>query len=252
MPRTAREVIDGGIYHVLTRGNNGQPVFHHDADYERYLQLLARYAHDQQVKVYHFALLPTSVHLVLEIALSKSLSKLMQGINLSYALSYRTRYGYHGHLWQGRFESLLIDRDTQGLECGRYVELQPVRAGLVQEPSAYAWTSYRAYAEGAEVSFLALNPRYELLGPTVGERHARYRQLARAALLEGRSSPLHARPRLMAVSPGALQNAEPLFSVSGIRRAEGRPKKPLFAGAVINNAVSSNGSETHRPDSAAD
>jgi len=174
MPRTARLIVDGGTYHVLTRGNNGQTVFHEDADRQRYLQLLSTYARAHGLKVYHFALMPNHVHLVLETPFGEVLSKAMLGLNLTYALFYQRRYGYHGHLWQGRFKSLLIDRDSYLLECGRYVELNPVRAGLVRHPGDYAWTSYRVYAEGSDNPLIALHPLYETLGVTARERQRAY------------------------------------------------------------------------------
>ena len=176
MPRMARVVVDGGTYHVLTRGNNGQVVFHEDGDCQRYLQLLATYAKDHSLKIYHYALMPNHVHLVLETERSDGLSKAMARMNLAYALFYRRRHGYRGHLWQGRFKSLPVDRDTYLIECGRYVELNPVRAGLVKAPRDYAWSSYRAYAEGFDNSLITPNPLYLGLAATAAVRQQRYRQ----------------------------------------------------------------------------
>ena len=182
MPRSARVLIDGGTYHVLTRGNNGQPVFLHEADCERYLQLLASYANQHRLKVYHFVLMPNHVHLVLEVPVGPMLSRAMSGLNLSYSLYFRKRHRYSGHLWQGRFHSLLINRDTCLLTCGRDIELNPVRAGLVQEPGAYPWSSYQAYAQGIEMPCLAPHPLYEGLGATADERQERYRRFIREGL----------------------------------------------------------------------
>jgi len=178
MPRGARILVDGGTYHVITRGNNGQPVFHGNPDFQHYLQLLSGYLEEYRLKLYHFVLMPNHVHLVLEVDLGKALSKAMLGLNLSYTWYYRKRYRYTGHLWQGRFKSLLIDRDSYLLECGRYVELNPVRAGLATSPDRYAWSSFRAYAEGVEYSFLALahHPLYVTLGASSREQQERYRQ----------------------------------------------------------------------------
>ena len=176
MPRGPRRLIDGGTYHVLTRGNNGQTLFHHEADHHRYLQLLLAYLRAHHLKLYHFVLMPDHVHLVLETPRGPTLSKTMSGLNLSYSHYYRKRYRFSGHLWQGRFNSLLLDRERSLLECGRRVELNPVRAGLVQDPRTYPWSSYRVYAEGVANAMITPNPLYELLGTTARQRQDTYRQ----------------------------------------------------------------------------
>ena len=175
MPRTARKLIDGGTYHVLTRGNNAQPIFLQDNDCQQYMRFLAASLAEHRLKLYHFVLMPNHVHLVLCTSVGKALSKAMAGLNLRYAWYYRKRHGYSGHLWQGRFKSLHIDKESYLLEVGRYVELNPVRANLVKEPAAYAWSSFRTYADGIDNSLLKPNPLYELLGRTTEERRARYR-----------------------------------------------------------------------------
>ena len=211
MPRRARVLIDGGIYLILTRGNNGQTIFHQAADHQRYLQLLLSYTQRYQLHLHHFVLMPNHVHLLLSVAIAAMLSKAMLGLNLAYALFYRRRYRYHGHLWQGRFHSVLIDRGSSLLECGRHIELNPVRAGLVQDPNAYLWSSYRVYAHGVHNPLIVTNPLYELLGVTPAERQARYRQF----IGEG----LRTRP--------STSHPEDRFGLSVARRSRGRPKKLL-------------------------
>src|SRR3989338_10572921 len=175
MPLGPRVLIDGGTYHVLMRGNNGQTIFQHDADHQRYLQILLGYLQRHQIKLYHFVLMPSHVHLVLQIAHGPTLSKIMSGLNLAYSHYYRKRYRYSGHLWQGRFKSLHIDKESYLLEVGRYIELNPVRANLVKDPAAYAWSSFRTYADGASNPMINHNPLYESLGRTTEERRAKYR-----------------------------------------------------------------------------
>lgn len=225
MPRTARNLLDGGTYHVLTRGNNGQPVFHHDTDFTRYLYLLAEYTQQHQLKIFHYALMPNHVHLVMQISQGEALSKAMLGLNLTYSLFYRKRYRYHGHLWQGRFKSLFIERDDYLLACGRYVELNPVRAGLVQDPAIYAWSSYRAYAIGAENPLVTRSPIYESLGLTASERQYQYRHL----ILDDMNTPREpqlpfadGRIRIMPLPQRTLED------ILGLRKAgRGRPNKEI-------------------------
>jgi len=177
MPRTGRLLIDGGTYHVLTRGNNNQPVFHHDTDFQHYLHLLGMYTFRHGLKLFHYVLMPNHVHLVFHIPHGSALSSAMLGLSLAYALFYRKRYCYRGHLWQGRFKSLLLETDRHILACGRYVELNPVLAGFVQDPGAYLWSSYRAHAIGAENPLATRSSAYESLGLTASERQYHYRRL---------------------------------------------------------------------------
>jgi putative transposase len=202
-PRTGRLIVDGGVYHVLTRGNNGQTVFHHDTDYRRYLELLSAYAATHGLRVRHFVLMPSHVHLILEPVSGESLSRAMLGLNLAYTLYYQKRYRYRGHLWRGRFTSLLLNRDGELLDHGRYVELHPVRSGLAADPAAYAWSSYRVYADGVVSPLVEPHERYHLLGADALQRREHYRRF----ILEGlRAQPL-----------------DPRLPLGGRRR--GRPRK---------------------------
>jgi len=218
-------LIDQGTYHVLTRGNNGQPVFHDEIDYQRYLQLLAAYIRKYHLKLYHFALMPNHVHLVLEVPVGDALSKTMSGVNLRYSLYYRRRYQYHGHLWQGRFKSLLIERDSYLLACGRYVELNPVRANLVGAPGAYVWSSYRVYADGAENPLVAPNPLYEALGATIDERQRAYRQFVLDGLQQQTPQPAASRYGLLEELAPAPECLWEPFRFSSVGRKRGRPRK---------------------------
>jgi putative transposase len=184
MPRAARVLIDGGVYHILTRGNNAQPVFHAEADLQYFTRLLAIHLPEHQIRLFHYVLMPNHVHLVLQPASGPALSRAMLSINLAYTLYHRARYQYSGHLWQGRFKSLLIDHDSYLLECGRYVELNPVRAGLTVSPGAYAWSSHRAYADGVSMAHVALadHPLYAALGNSPLERQQRYREFVQEGL----------------------------------------------------------------------
>src|SRR3989338_7936640 len=223
MPLGPRVLIDGGTYHVLMRGNNGQTIFQHDADHQRYLQILLGYLQRHQIKLYHFVLMPSHVHLVLQIAHGPTLSKIMSGLNLAYSHYYRKRYRYSGHLWQGRFKSLHIDKESYLLEVGRYVELNPVRAALVQEARTYPWSSYRTYAEGSENPLVTPNPLYELLGATAQQRQGTYRQFVLDGLRRA-ASPLGTFTPRPAQKPAAVANR---LGLPLPKRKRGRPRKAL-------------------------
>ncbi len=211
MPRTARVLVDGGAYHVLMRANNDHPLFHEPWDYQRYFQMLSTYVRDYELTLYHFVLMPNHIHLVLEIGVARALSKAMQGLSLAYASFYRRRHRYSGHLWQGRFKSVLVDRDNQLLACGRFVELNPIRANLVKQAGDYAWSSYRVYAEGLSYPLVTLNPFYETLGATPKERQIRYRQF-----IEERARQPHS-------------ERFDSFGFPAMRKSRGRPKKAEVA-----------------------
>ncbi len=181
-PRAGRLLVDGGVYHVLNRGNNAQTIFRHDTDYRRYLALLTAYAATYGLRVRHFVLMPDHLHLILEPTTTDALSRAMRGLNLAYTLYYQKRYGHQGHLWRGRFISLHLDREADVLEHGRYIEAHPVRSGLVQDPANYAWSSYRVYADNAASPLVDPHEPYLRLGAGVAERRERYRRFIREGL----------------------------------------------------------------------
>lgn len=215
-------LVDGGTYHVLTRGNNAQPVFHHEADFQRYLNLLSEYAKKYHLKIYHFVLMPNHVHLVMEIIHGHELSKAMSGLNLSYSMFYKKRYRYSGHLWQGRFKSLRLDPTTHLLMCGRYIEMSPVREGLANDPVEYPWSSHRVYAAGHETTLVTPNPYYQLFGATPAERQHGYRQFVLQGLSDAPPAASVAPPPAIRIMP---QSPKTLEDVLGLRRT--RKRHPL-------------------------
>lgn len=142
MPRTARITTENGYYHVITRGNRKQPVFSEAVDYERYLNLLIKYKKRYVFRLYAFCLMPNHVHILIGVNRPSCLNKIMQGLNLSYALYFNSKYGKVGHLWQDRFKSRLIENDLYLLECAKYIENNPLRSSLVPRIEQYRWNSY--------------------------------------------------------------------------------------------------------------
>lgn len=175
MPRTARKPSATGYYHIITRGNNRQAVFHQDADYRFYLEVLSQYKRRFEWKLHHFCLMPNHTHLLIHAGEFKILRKLMQGINQTYEKYYRLRCHHSGHLWQGRYKSIPIEEETYLLECSRYIERNPVRAGMVGRTGEYRWSSYPVYAEGKSDRLIDPDPAYLGLGSTFQERSKAYR-----------------------------------------------------------------------------
>lgn len=152
MPRTARFTIDNGCYHIITRGNQKQLVFRELQDYEVYLDILAKHKRRYKFKLYCYCLMPNHVHLMIQVKESHILSKIMKGINQSYTLYFNSKHKKVGHLWQDRFLSKVIHRDAYLLDCINYIEINPIRANLVDNITKYPWTSYnRCLIQGKDI-----------------------------------------------------------------------------------------------------
>jgi len=142
MSRKARITVENGCYHIITRGNQRQPVFLKPQDYEIYLRILTKYKKRYKFKLYCFCLMPNHVHLIIEVENPLTLNKIMRGLNLSYTLYFNYKYDKVGHLWQDRFKSRLIQKDNYLLDCMAYIENNPLRASLTLEIKEYPWSSY--------------------------------------------------------------------------------------------------------------
>lgn len=143
MPRSARILLENTCYHIIARGNQKQEVFFETIDYERYLQLLKKYKLKYHFKLYGYCLMNNHIHMIIDPSQSHELSKVMQGLNLSYSIWFNAKYDKIGHLWQDRFKSVVIQKDEYLLTCINYIEANPVRGNIVKNPFDYSWSSYR-------------------------------------------------------------------------------------------------------------
>jgi len=140
MPRTARKLIDNGIYHVMLRGHNRAKLFESCEDYRRFLSTLSRYKKKFPFNLYHYCLMPNHIHLLIKIGAAENLPKLMSCVSLSYSHYSRKVYDRVGYIFQGRYKSLLIEDDSYLLDCGRYIEKNPVRAEIARDAADYEWS----------------------------------------------------------------------------------------------------------------
>lgn len=145
MPRALRIHDPDGIYHIVIRGDNREPIFVNNTDYQQYLRLLSRFKAELEFKCYGYALMTNHVHLLLQPGDETTVSVIMQRLSATYTRYFNKRYNRVGHIYQGRFHSSLVDKEAYLLEVVRYVHLNPVRAGMVHHPRDYLWTSYHAY-----------------------------------------------------------------------------------------------------------
>src|SRR4030043_1182145 len=148
MARKPRVHFAGAFYHVIARGNKGAKVFKSAQDYRFYLRFLKAYKNRYPFLLYAYVLMPTHVHLLIEVQ-EIPLSKIMQSLQFRYTRHYNLKYRTWGHLFQGRYKAILCEKDLYFLELSAYIHLNPVRAGLGEDPLDYPWSSYKAYASGA-------------------------------------------------------------------------------------------------------
>jgi len=165
-------------YHIITRGNNRATVFHDEKDYRSYMDILTDVRASHPFSIYHFALMPNHVHLILSPE-NDDLAPVMQRINQRYGKYYRERYDFVGHLWQGKYRCYEITTDEYLLTCGIYVELNPVRAGMVREPAEYRWSSHRFYVSTSEWDFLEPSENFLCMGKDFEERKEMYTELVK-------------------------------------------------------------------------
>ena len=175
MARKPRLVLDEGLYHIIQRGNDRRRVFRQDADYEQFYLLLKKYLKRYSSFLHHYCLMSNHLHLILKVMVAQDLPRLMQGINLSYTLYYKQRYKFTGSLWQGRYKSIIIEKDEYLMECGRYIERNPVRAGMVKDPKDYRFSSFKFYAYGEGSDIISQDIVYEGLSQDIYERQRKYR-----------------------------------------------------------------------------
>jgi putative transposase len=188
MSRPIRIYYPGLIYHILNRGNNRQVVFVEDNDYQHYLDILQKYKEKFDFKIFAYCLMTNHVHLLLQVSERASISKIMQAITIAHTRYYHYKYQASGHVWQGRFKSPIISDDEYLLTTMRYIEQNPIRAGIVKDLRNYPYLSFPANSKPESSNFIdkEQNPVYNSLGRNPEERANAYTHLALAVLGEQR------------------------------------------------------------------
>ena len=164
MPRLGRYFLADRPLHVIQRGNNRTPIFFGDEDYERYGDWLGEAAAEHGCAIHAYVLMTNHVHLLVTPARALSLPRAMQSLGRRYVRYVNAAHGRTGTLWEGRYRAAPIDSDAYFLACCRYIELNPVRAGLTAHPREYPWSSWRAHAQGIADPLAADHPLYSGLG----------------------------------------------------------------------------------------
>ena len=149
MARLPRLIVPGFPHHVIQRGNNRQRIFETQADYAFFLELAQEHASQFGVAIHAYVLMPNHIHLLATPQTAQdALPKMMQAVGRRYVRHFNDSHGRTGTLWEGRYKSTLNDSERYLLTCSRYIELNPVRAGMVERPDAYQWSSFRCNADG--------------------------------------------------------------------------------------------------------
>jgi putative transposase len=182
MARLPRIDVPGVPQHLIVRGNNRSTLFQDDADRCIYLQFLEGALDSCACELHAYVLMSNHVHLLATGHLPGEVSELMQRVGRKFARLMNIRWNRTGTLFEGRFHSSLVDSEAYLLTCMRYIELNPVRAGMVRHPKEYGWSSYRQNAGGDPGALLRAHELYVRLGSTPGERAVTYRALVESGV----------------------------------------------------------------------
>ena len=150
-------MVPGAPHHVTQRGNRRQRVFFGEDDYAAYIELMAEWCKERGVAIWAYCLMPNHVHLIAVPDSPESLRLAISEAHRRYTRLINFREGWRGHLWQGRFASYVMD-DVHLFACARYIEMNPVRAGLVDKPGDWQWSSASAHLAGRDDDLVAVRP----------------------------------------------------------------------------------------------
>ena len=190
MARLPRLTVAGHPHHVIQRGNDRQPIVRDDADRERLLALWAEHARSFKVAIHAYVLMDNHFHLLVTPETDDGLPKMMQAVGRAYVRYFNLRHHRSGTLWEGRYRSNLIETERYLLACMVYIDLNPVRAGMVEQPQDYRWSSHRHCIGQVSDKLVTLHALYWALGNTPFAREAAYAELVQAGLTAGQRDEL--------------------------------------------------------------
>ena len=175
MPRHPRQVSPTGVYHFINRGVNKKILFHRPEDFDYYLKLILEYKERLNIQIYHYCFMSNHTHMLLQAADTSPLSQFAHFIQRRYAYYYCKTYHWSEQVFRKRFIALPIEKDAYLLECGRYIERNPLDAHLVENLINYYYSSYNFYAYNKPDPLVTESPLYSTLGRSQDERMNIYR-----------------------------------------------------------------------------
>ena len=226
MPRRPRIKLADIPQHIVQRGINREPCFFAEEDYHCYLHWLQKSAADWHCAIHAYVLMTNHVHLLVTADRPDGIARMMQSIGRRYVQYINRSYHRTGSLWEGRFKSSLVQVEEYLLTCMRYIELNPVRANMVNDPAQYRWSSYRHNGLGQRDERITPHPLYQSLDKDEAIRLAEYRGLFRSELDEAALADI--RLALAQGQPlGSERFSESMCAAVGVRRAQRRPGRPM-------------------------
>lgn len=177
MARQPRYFVEGQPQHIIQRGNNRELIFACERDYRFYLECLKEAADQHALDIHAYVLMTNHVHVLATPHVESSISKTFQSLGRRYVQYFNYSYKRTGTLWEGRYKATLIDSDRYLFTCMRYIELNPVRAGMTAHPAEYPWSSYHVNALGRSDSLVRSHMLYNRLGSEAHVRQSHYRKL---------------------------------------------------------------------------
>ena len=223
MARLPRLNLPGIPQHVIQRGNNRQVSFFRNEDFAVYLDKLKRYSKEYKVSVHSYVLMTNHVHLLMTPETERGVSQLMQSLGRYYVRYINQTHQRTGTLWEGRYKSTLVDSDNYFLTVSRYIELNPVRAGMVEHPAEYPWSSYQYNALGKPIELITPHCLYQGLAKTEKTRQKRYTALFDKMIPEHRLEEIrHSINRAWVLGDGGFKRQ--------IEKQTGRRASPLARG----------------------
>ena len=227
MPRGPRVDVPGVPQHIVVRGNNRSDLFHDDSDRTVFVRYLCHAIETTHSRIHAFVLMTNHVHLLASGGEPGSLSSMVQSVGRRYAYYVNQTYERTGTLFEGRFRSSLVGSERYLFSCMRYIELNPVRAGIVVRPEDYAWSSFRRNTGGDEFTWLVATDEYLSLGSDPAERAEAYRSLFGQPLDAGELAAIRecARKGCPFGSPAFVARTERLLGRPARTRPQGRPRR---------------------------
>lgn len=177
MPRHSRHVPAGSCIHIVQRGDNRRTCFQSDEDRHHYLSLLEKHSQTSGCQIHAYVLMSNHVHLLVTVQELNAQSWMMKAVSQSTAQRYHRQNGGTGTMWDGRYKAARVEAEDYLLLCQRYIELNPVRAGMVAYPGNYRWSSFNCNAEGRRNSIVTPHEIYLRLGSDAVHRQLAYRAL---------------------------------------------------------------------------
>lgn len=184
MARLPRLTVPGYPHHIIQRGNNRQAIFVTNEDYELLLSLVDEHARKQRVALHGYVLMSNHFHLLATPETEEGIPQMMQAVGRRYVRNFNLRHGRTGTLWEGRYKSTLIQAERYLLNCMAYMDLNPVRAGMVANPADYRWSSHAHYIGRRADKVVTPHPLYWELGNTPFSRDAAYAALIQHGVSE--------------------------------------------------------------------